>query len=232
MLNPSLDRHALADKFAIDQRICIDNVLQVEVAERVRAICAEKLSFDYVYFLDGAVRLATEQEMASSSQEQKAQISKALMQNATRGVGYLYCGRVMKENRASTGDTAFLYDVFRYLNSPEMLQFVGDISGRHDLQRADAQYTRFSAGQYLTRHRDDIEGTTRKLAYVFGFTRKWHPDWGGLLQFYEDDGTPRDAWMPAFNRLSLFDIRHVHSVTYVTPFAGEARLSLTGWFYS
>jgi SM-20-related protein len=231
VLNPSLDRHALAEKFAIDQRICIDNVLQVEVAERVRAICAEKLSFNYVYFLDGAVRISTEQEMAFSSADNKAQISKALMQNATRGVGYLYCGYVMNESRASTGDTAFLSDVFRYLNSTDMLQFVGEISGRDDLQRADAQYTRFSAGQYLTRHRDDIKGTTRRLAYIFGFTRRWHPDWGGLLQFFEDDGTPRDAWMPSFNRLSLFDIRHVHSVTYVTPFAGEARLSLTGWFY-
>ncbi len=36
--------------------------------------------------------------------------------------------------------------------------------------------------------------------------------------------------MPAFNTMALFDIRHVHSVTYVTPFAKQPRLSLTGWF--
>jgi len=30
--------------------------------------------------------------------------------------------------------------------------------------------------------------------------------------------------------LSLFDVRHVHSVTYVAPFAGAPRLSITGWF--
>ena len=102
MLNPSLDRHALAKQFAIDQRICIDNILRVDVAERVRAICAEKLSFDFVYFLDGAVRLLAEQEMTSLGAENKAQISKALMQNATRGIGYLYCGHVMNESRAGT----------------------------------------------------------------------------------------------------------------------------------
>jgi SM-20-related protein len=231
VLNPSLDRKALADEFALDQRICIDNILRTEVAERIRAICAEKVSFDFVYFHDGAVRLSTEQEMMSFGADAKARISQELMRNATRGVGYLYCGYVMNESRAAGGESGFLYDVFRYLNSSDMLQFVGQVTGRRDLVRADAQYTRYSAGQYLTRHRDDIEGTTRRLAYVFGFTRRWHPDWGGLLQFYENDGTPRDAWMPAFNRLSLFDIRHVHSVTYVTPFAGEARLSLTGWFY-
>jgi SM-20-related protein len=232
MLNPDLDRGALTAEFRRDQRILIDNVLRPEVAERIRAICAEKVAFDYVYFLNGAVRVTGEREMAAFDAATKAQISQDLMRNATDGIGYLYCGYVMDQTRADAdGDLRYLYDVYEYLNSRDLLDFIEQVAGRRDLVRADAQYTRYSAGQYLTRHRDDIEGTTRRLAYVFGFTRRWHPDWGGLLHFYEDDGTPRDAWMPAFNRLSLFDIRHVHSVSYVTPFAGEARLSLTGWFY-
>jgi Rps23 Pro-64 3,4-dihydroxylase Tpa1-like proline 4-hydroxylase len=232
MLNPDLDRDALAAEFRGDQRILIPDVLRPEVAERIRSICAEKVAFDYVYFLDGAVRVTGGQEMAAFDAATKARISQELMRNATDGIGYLYCGYVMNATRADgDGDLRCLYEVYEYLNSSDMLDFIEHITGRRDLVRADAQYTRYSAGQYLTRHRDDIEGTTRRLAYVLGFTRRWHPDWGGLLQFYEDDGTPRDAWMPAFNRLSLFDIRHVHSVTYVTPFAGAARLSLTGWFY-
>jgi Rps23 Pro-64 3,4-dihydroxylase Tpa1-like proline 4-hydroxylase len=62
------------------------------------------------------------------------------------------------------------------------------------------------------------------------FTRNWHPDWGGLLQYYDDDGTPRDTWAPLFNSMTLFDVRHIHSVTFVTPFSTQPRLSLTGWF--
>lgn len=232
MLNPSLDRQALAEIFSRDQRICIDNILRPDVAERVRTVCAERVSFDYVYYFEGAVRVTGEQEMAAMDPEMKSRISKELMRNATEGIGYLYCGYLMNKSRAKAqGDLKFLYEVYRYLNSSEMLDFVQEVSGRGDLVRADAQYTRYSAGQYLTRHRDDIKGKARRLAYVFGFTRKWHPDWGGLLQFYKGDGMPRDAWMPAFNRLSLFDIQHMHSVSYVTPFAGESRLSLTGWFY-
>jgi Rps23 Pro-64 3,4-dihydroxylase Tpa1-like proline 4-hydroxylase len=190
------------------------------------------VAFDYVCCLDGAVRVIGEQEMAAFDADTKAQISRELMRNATAGIGYLYCGYVMNRARADAdSDLRYLYEVYEHLNSSDMLEFIEQITGRRDLARADAQYTRYSAGQYLTRHRDDIEGTTRRLAYVVGFTRRWHPDWGGLLQFYEDNGTPRDAWMPAFNRMSLFDIRHVHSVSYVTPFAGADRLSLTGWFY-
>jgi SM-20-related protein len=232
MLNPALDWAALADIYRRDQRICIDGILQRGVAERIRAICAEKVPYDYVYYLDGASHVRSEVEMRQTTPAQKSRISQALMQNATLGIGFLYCSYMLNRRRDAAEELAFLYEVFEYLNSEEMLEFVRRVSGRADLVRADGQYTRYSAGQYLTRHCDDVDGQARRLAYVFGFTRNWHPDWGGLLQFFEEDGTPRDAWMPAFNRLALLDTRHLHSVTYVTPFAGEARLSLTGWFHA
>ena len=125
---------------------------------------------------------------------------------------------------------AFLHQMFDFVNSDEMLSFISTITGQTDLTGADAQFTRYTSGQFLTRHKDDITREGRRIAYVMGFSEDWHPDWGGLLQFFENNGTPRDAWIPAFNSLSLFDVRHVHSVTYVTPFTRRPRLSLTGWF--
>ena len=233
MLNPALDRDALAEQYRRDRRIAIDNVLQEDVAERVRAICSGNVPFDFAYALDGTNRIASLQEMAELTATTKAELSKALLEDATKGIGFLYCRYEVKRDTPVTDpDLQFLHEVVEYLNSAEMLDFVKHVSGRKDVVRADAQYTRYSAGQYLTRHRDVVDGPPRRLAYVLGFTRYWHPDWGGLLQFYEDNGTPRDAWAPAFNRLVLFDVRHVHAVTYVAPFAGAARLSLTGWFYA
>jgi len=40
---------------------------------------------------------------------------------------------------------------------------------------------------------------------------------------------------PDLDRVALaeqfaVDVRHVHSVTFVTPFSTQPRLSLTGWF--
>lgn len=245
MLNAALDREALADEYRRDQRIRIDNILQDDIAERIRSILSRGVPFEFAYFLDGAIRTVSRDEMAGFGAAEKARLSRGLMQNAAQGIGFLYCRyRVDPGTTVADADTdaeadaeadadlRFLREVVEYLNSAEMLDFVRGISGRNDLVRADAQYTRYSAGQYLTRHSDDVQGETRKLAYVFGFTRNWHPDWGGLLQYFEDDGTPRDAWAPAFNRLVLFDVRHVHSVTYVAPFAGADRLSMTGWFYA
>lgn len=116
------------------------------------------------------------------------------------------------------------------VNAPETLAQVRALTGFQDITPADGQATRYRGGHFLTRHRDDIPGQDRRVAYVLSLTERWHPDWGGLLQFFEDNGTPRDAWVPGWNVLSLFDVRHVHSVTYVAPFAGAPGLSVTGWF--
>ncbi len=43
MLNPNLDRATLAEQFAVDGRIRIENVLDAAVAERVRDGCAKHL---------------------------------------------------------------------------------------------------------------------------------------------------------------------------------------------
>jgi Rps23 Pro-64 3,4-dihydroxylase Tpa1-like proline 4-hydroxylase len=127
-------------------------------------------------------------------------------------------------------DIRYLHSVFEFLNSEEMLGFISEVTGQKDLKSASAQYTRYTPGHFLTRHRDDVTEEKRRIAYVLAFSKEWHPDWGGLLQFYEDDGTARDAWVPEFNSIALFDVRHVHSVSYVTPFTKQPRISLTGWF--
>ena len=232
MLNPDLDTKALAVEFAKDGRIRIENILTPGVAERVRSYCLTDAPFETIYHLDGENHVSPVEEMARMDPSQQHEFQTKIIKAASQGVGFLYCGYMISRAKRNVASERlrYLHSIFEFLNGREMLDFICKVSGRDDLLSADAQYTRYTAGQFLTRHRDDVSNEKRRLAYVFAFSKDWHPDWGGLLQFYEDDGTPRDAWSPKFNSMSLFDIRHVHSVTYVTPFALSPRLSLTGWF--
>jgi SM-20-related protein len=232
MLNPKLDRAALAEKFAVDGRVRIENILDEDVAERIRDYCLHHLAFEYLTNVEGKHVVITAEEMKKLSQQQIKEVQQDIMSAAADGIGFFYCGYKMDRapDDASDEKIHFLHSVFDFLNSEEMLTFVADISGCDDLLSADAQYTRYSAGQFLTRHKDDATSEMRRLAYVISFSKDWHPDWGGLLQFFEDDGTPRDAWAPVFNSMALFDVRHIHSVTFVAPFHKQPRLSLTGWF--
>jgi SM-20-related protein len=232
MLNPNLNKAAIAEEFARDGRVRIKNLLDEDIAERIRDICLNNVPYEYLTNVNDKSVVITPDEMKNMDRQQLGEIQQHIMDAAANGVGFFYCGYKMNRAKADTGDEKidFLNSVFEYLNSEEMLSFVAEVSGCDDLQSTDGQFTRYSAGQFLTRHRDDVTAEKRRLAYVISFSRDWHPDWGGLLQFFEDDGTPRDAWAPIFNSMALFDVRHVHSVTFVAPFHAQPRLSLTGWF--
>ncbi len=234
MLNPELDFDQLAAEYRVDKRGRIANVLKSDIAQRLQEVLLNKLSYELAY-VAGDQNLSMPMERLSTlSPEQRRQLFSAIYSEASRGVGFLYGRFDLNEAKDSVSnkDHEFLYEVYSFLNSPDMFLAIQKITGIDDIQSADAQATSYRVGHFLTRHRDDLSGQERRLAYVFGFSQTWHPDWGGLLQFFEEDGTPRDAWAPQFNTLSLFNVSHVHSVTHIAPYAAAPRLSITGWFRS
>jgi Rps23 Pro-64 3,4-dihydroxylase Tpa1-like proline 4-hydroxylase len=234
LLNPELDIRGLAKQYVVDDRLRIPDLLKTDFAEQVYAACRHDVPYEYLCYVDGQNLVIPPDAFEELPPEDQQDLKDKVVDNASKGVGFFYSGYQMRRaNRATTdAKLAFLHRVFEFVNSHEMLEFMQVVTQQDDLKGADLQYTRYTTGHFLTRHKDDITSEGRRIAYVLGFSRHWHPDWGGLLQFFEDDGTPRDAWLPAFNTLSIFDVRHIHSVTYVTPFAREPRLSLTGWFYA
>jgi len=234
MLNPKLNTKQLAEEFKLDERVRIQNILDPDVAEQIREYCLTEVPYEFVHFREGKNQSWSGSDVNGKTQTEMRKVQADIWREARKGIGFQYSGYMMRraDKGSSNEKLRFLHSVFEYLNGDEMLNFVRRVTGTDDLYSADAQYTRYIAGQFLTRHRDIVSGNDRRIAYVLGFSKNWHPDWGGLLQFYEEDGTPRNAWTPQFNCMNLFGIRHIHAVTYVTPFAGEPRLSLTGWFRS
>jgi len=227
MLAPMQNTEDLAARYATDDRLRIENLLSADLVERIHTSVAA-LPFDLIFHHGGSGRVAPTDELARLSPAQRTQLFDEVSRQAARGVGFLYAGYRMEGHRLQRAP-----DVLRELLSVvngELLERVREITGIKTLVHADGQYTRYDAGHFLTRHSDAITAEHRRVAYVINLSRAWHPDWGGLLQFYSREGEPRDAWTPHFNSLALFDVRHIHAVTYVAPFAPTPRLALTGWF--
>jgi SM-20-related protein len=223
----SLDWDAIKNEYQKDLRVRVDNIWTAEHANMIGQSLAKKTQFGHAYTQDGRAIESSEQTLASMSLAERKQLFGNLYKDASNGVGFWY-GRHM----VNPSSPKILVDAKDYLNSEAALEKIRYISGRSDIKLASAQGTRYTAGNFLTRHNDILEREGRILAFVLSFTPKWHPDWGGLLQFYQNDGTPRDAWTPKFNSMTLFDVRHVHAVTYLPPFSPIQRLSITGWFRS
>ena len=223
-LNPALDVAALSGVFAAKGHVRIPNLLiearavevAVDLAQRTKwqVICANR---------SGTARLDPA-EIAAWPAAKQAELSQSLMSAAAEGIGFTYMG-------VRLDDPADPLAAFHgALRASEIQSLIAAVSGRSDFNDVDAQATRFNPGHYLTRHRDDPEGERLRLAFVWGGTPKWHPDWGGLLQFFTEDGQPTDSWVSGFNTLDLFDVRHIHSVTAVAPFAASPRHVISGWF--
>ena len=116
--------------------------------------------------------------------------------------------------------------------APEYIGFVRSITGDAAIRRANAQATRYRPGHFLRYHTDIDSSEGRRYAYVLNLTRGWQPDWGGLLQFVDDDGRIIDTFLPRWNSLSLFRVPAGHLVSMVAPWADEERLAITGWLLS
>jgi len=222
-----LDWNSIKKEYQKDQRVRIEHVWPNEVATSIGACLQNETNFSHAYHLKGRSVESSEQEIAAMSQRQQQELTANLFSDAAQGVGFLYGRHMIQQN-----SPALLQKVKSYFNSTSLLDKIRYITDRKEIKLASAQGTRYIKGNFLTRHNDVFESEGRIIAYVLAFTPNWHPDCGGLLQFYQDDGSPRDAWSPIFNSLTLFDVEHVHSVTYLPPFAPAQRLSITGWFRS
>ena len=120
--------------------------------------------------------------------------------------------------------------LLEYINAPQFLDLVREVTGIAELMKADGQATLFAANQYLGRHIDSHVAEGWRVAYVLNFAREdWHPDWGGYLLFLDEDGDVIEGFRPRFNSLNLFAVPQSHMVSYVPPFAPIGRVAITGW---
>ena len=218
------DWDALAARYGEDGRLRIEGALPPDTAKAMHETIAN-IPYALMVALQGQGRVLNPADLSALSDAQHAQLQQEIFAGAARGEGFVYEG-----HQIAGSPNEKLKDILARLNEPKTVERIRQLTGHEDITHADGQATRYRAGHFLTRHTDDPHDQQRRVAYVLSLTPQWHPDWGGLLQFYERNGTPRDAWSPGFNILSLFDVHHVHAVTYVAPFAPAPRLSVTGWF--
>jgi SM-20-related protein len=114
------------------------------------------------------------------------------------------------------------------MQSAQMLDLLEAITGQRG-GFTDGFATAYGPGDFLTGHDDDVAGKNRLAAYVYGLTKGWRIEWGGLLLFHGPNERTVEGLAPRFNTLDLFSVPRQHSVTLVTPAAPHRRYTVTGW---
>ncbi len=230
-LNPALDQAAIAAAFVRSGRVHIPAILTQASALRLHRCLERETQFSIVTRKDdGYVRLRPD---AVLSPQQQTELIRGADRKARDGVHYLFDNHPMSNDGEPYPDSShYLATVTRFLNSVPFLTFVRGVTGSSAIAFTEAQATRYSAGHFLNQHDDSHGKHGRIAAYVLNMTPNWRWDWGGALLFSDRPGHISEGFLPAFNALNIFAVPQEHLVSFVTPFAGAPRYSITGWFRS
>jgi SM-20-related protein len=233
-LHSNLDRVQAKRQFATSGWVSLRPFIADDQAELLRAHLLERDDWRLrLRDLDGHYFDLSTREMESLGEAKMAAVRAMIAPKAgQQGFGNSHSRiRIIDPDGRREETRNILCDFGEFLFSPPVAELVSDITGVAGIDFADTFAARYDPGDYATNHNDGID--ERKAAFVFGLTKSWRVEWGGLLLIHEDEGEGevRRGLVPAFNCLNLFTVPLPHSVSIVAPFAKEPRLSITGWYY-
>lgn len=227
------DLSDLHNRFKKSGRVHIPNILAVESAENITETIAKDTRWNLVTNNNGRHLDLDAEGITALSNDDRIKFADAVHSQARWEFQYLFANYPIYDSYYSGRlQDGVLRRVFEFLNSPPFLDSIRAVTGDETINFADAQATKYEPGHFLTVHDDEVSGKNRCCAYVLNLTKEWRADWGGLLQFYDNNGHIVEAFTPVFNALNIFSVPQKHSVSAVAPFAGAPRYSITGWLRS
>lgn len=233
-LDPRHDTGALAQAYATFQRLQIRDLLTPPSAEAIHGVLARETPWGLAWHGKDAppefVRNETLQRLTPADQDRMGRALRDALSG--REYGFVYTAYPMLKAYLERWNPGSVHErLLEEINSPPMLDFIRAVTGIPEIVKADAQATLYAPTQFLALHDDAEAERGRRVAYVLNFCAEdWRPDWGGYLNFYDDDGDVIAGYRPRFNALNLFTVPQRHNVTYVPPFAPVGRFAITGWF--
>ena len=228
-INPDLDVDALAGELARNRRLQIRDIFAPDTAERIHDMLETQTPWWLAYNVGEKVEQLSPQVLSLMAPAQIEQILGEVVERAQTQYQFVYAFYPILGNYFSSDPKPPISQVFRFLNTPRVLDWLRRLSGRDDVKWVDAQATLYQSGHFLKSHSDKDGADVRAAAYVLNFTKLWERDWGGYLQFFNDDHDIELALRPIFNAMNIFLVPTDHSVGIVSPFAYGNRLSVTGW---
>ena len=231
-LNPTLDRPALRTQFDSTGRLQIHEVLAAESAERLRALLAKETPWGLAWQAgDDGPHLLRNTEIRAMGMKEKSELAAKLGAVGKGSYAFLYHSYPLVTAYLQRWNPGSQHDqLLEELNGVPFLSLLREVTGMADIVKADGQATLYAPGNYLWPHNDSEAARGRQVAYVLNLTATdWAPQWGGYLNFFDDDWNIGQAILPRFNTLNLFAVPQWHSVSEVSATAPTARFAVTGW---
>lgn len=233
-LELNIDQQSLAELARTYQEtgwVQVPEILEPASADRIYQALSEQEEWNLAWNDQGKHTDLSYLGVNNWTQQQRDSLFDRIHSQAESDFQYCYAAIPIYDiyhNRLMPGH--FFNDIYELTLQSAFIALARAITGNDSVSFADMQATRFSRGHFLNEHDDNVDGKNRVAAYVLNLTPTWRTDWGGALVVHPKDGLASTSVFPSYNALNVFSVPQKHSVSYVTPFAGANRYSLTGWF--
>ncbi len=232
-ISQKLDRSALSKEFESNGRVQILNVLSPDTAAMLAHMLEQQTDWGVAWQNGENGPNYHKVDGADVESTEALTVIRSASYSTMKGQSYAFQfgSYPMLKAYLERWSPDSIHDyVFEHLNDAPFLDLVREITNIGELKKADAQATLYAPGHFLAQHDDSHVGQGWRVAYVLNLCPvDWRPDWGGYLNFLNDDGDIVAGWRPRFNALNLFSVPQKHLVSFVPPFAPVARFAITGW---
>ena len=229
-ISSNLDAASLAAAYGAAGRMHIPSFLDTASAIALHDELAAEQSWHFSIFVDGRSIEMESGDWRKLDAASKHRTQEIVHDGANRDFAYMHYKLPIYDRYHAGGNLGpRARSFFEFINGAPFLAFARRLTGCADIAFADAQASAFGPGHFITIHNDDIDGKSRRAAYVLNLTPEWREDWGGYLNFFDEFGHISAGFKPAFNALNVFSIPAAHSVSTVALFAKKPRLAISGW---
>ncbi|NMP33370.1 hypothetical protein HII17_17620 [Thalassotalea sp. M1531] len=223
----------LINFFQKNRFVKVPNALTDKSAQLLKSHIHQQKEWNLVFNHNGQHQDLNAIAVESWTSQQKDDLNNIVNQQASEGFQYLYENIPLYDiyhDNLLPGH--FFNQIIEFLNTDKTINFFRQLLSSPEINFADGQITRYGQGHFLNVHDDNVDDKNRIAAFVINLTEDWRADWGGALHLLDKQGQITNSFLPTFNEINIFKIPVDHYVGYVSPFAQNKRVSITGWLRS
>ncbi len=234
MINPAVieRKDEFRQSFDKEKAFTISDIFDLKFAEHVYENIIDFKLWEIATIREGKPFQVSKTEFQSLANEVRAKFLNDIFSSA-RCNHYQYFYEFYRLIGADAEPISSLNRLVETLKSKPFKELLAYISNSNPEQaKVDAKLTRYVSGNFLLTHTDEQKRDLmhRKCAYVYGVTKNWNPNWGGILTV-QNKGEIMKTFLPSFNQLNLMSVPIDHFVSQVSNYCPKQRLSVTGWLW-
>lgn len=225
-LNDKLKTAAYTKEFKAKGRVRVPGVLSAEGADALYAAIRDNCVWNIRYRKDGESTTLSGQELQSRIQRRQRELMERIYTGAQNGYQHLYFVCPLSSPLPDGSDP--LAEAKAFFDSDEFLEVLRKVTGVKKGALLDVLARWTNRDHFETDNAEALDGQDKKFVFTLDLAPNWRGDWGGHLNFLDDDGAEEERWAPGYNSLDIYTVPARTSISYVTPFVGEFRLAVCG----